>query len=131
MGKTGVHLRYHRREEYTKLTPTEKDELREWRASTGQGKGTGKPPAKKKARFESSEKAITSAVNKLVEEKMKAIETEKTNGNEAEAYIMSLFKKFAGGKAVISDVNAAATAPVPQTLRSIVKRAKNASNVHP
>jgi hypothetical protein len=60
---------------------------------------------------------------------MKALEVKKTNGNEAEAYIMSLFKKFAGGKATISDVNAAATAPVPQTLRSIIKCAKNAANV--
>jgi hypothetical protein len=31
IGKTGVHLRYHKRQEYYKLSREQRDELREWR----------------------------------------------------------------------------------------------------
>jgi hypothetical protein len=63
---------------------------------------------------------------------MKAMEQEKTNGDEAEAYIMSIFNKLSAasktGQGQISDVtveptpNTSVTAP---TLKSILKWAKN------
>jgi hypothetical protein len=43
IGKTGVHLRYHPSSEYQKLTTEQKDELREWRETTGGGKKRAKP----------------------------------------------------------------------------------------
>jgi hypothetical protein len=43
IGKTGVYLRYHPSSEYQKLTTEQKDELREWRETTGGGKKRGKP----------------------------------------------------------------------------------------
>jgi chorismate mutase len=97
------------------------------------GKGKTKDVSSKKGKFDTT-KAIASAVEKKVAEKMKAMEQEKTNGDEAEAYIMSIFKKFSAankaGQGQISDVtvepgtstSASVTAP---TLKSILKRAKN------
>jgi hypothetical protein len=124
-GKTGVHLRYHNIDEYKKLSKDQKDELREWRSKSGHGKGRGEKDSKKKPRVAfDREKAIASAVTKQVAEKMKAVEQAKTNGDEAEAYIMSLFKKFSG-KASISDVTVETPAPVPSNLKHIIKRAKN------
>jgi hypothetical protein len=63
-------------------------------------------------------------------EKMKAVEKEKTNGAEAEAYIMSIFKKYAGGKASVSDLTAEtpADAAIPSSLKSIIKCAKHAKS---
>jgi hypothetical protein len=36
IGKTGVHLRYHNKQEYDKLPVEQRDELREWRKTTNQ-----------------------------------------------------------------------------------------------
>ena len=70
-------------------------------------------------------KAIASAVEKQVAVKMKAIEKEKAKGDETEAYIMSIIKKYSAGnneKAKVS--NTTAVAP-PPTLKGILKRVKN------
>ena len=127
IGKTGVHLRYYNSDEYKKLSKEEKDELRDWR-KTPQGKGKGRGDKtntnKKNVSFD-TEKAIASAVTKQVAEKMKAVEKAKTNGDEAEAYIMSIFKKLSGS-ASVGDVTAETPAVVPASLKSIIKRAKNA-----
>jgi hypothetical protein len=124
-GKTGVHLRYHNADEYKKLSKHQKDELREWRITTGQGKGKSENDSKKKPRVAfDRDKAIASAVTKQVAEKMKAVEQAKTNGDEAEAYIMSIFKKMSA-KATVSDVSAERPAAVPSSLKGIMKRAKN------
>jgi len=81
-------------------------------------------------------KAIASAVEKKVGEKMEAMEKEKISGNETEAYIMSLFQKFATAgntkKVKISDVTTSEPTPAPPppptpTLKSIIERAKNGS----
>ena len=76
-----------------------------------------------------TEKAIASAVTTHVAEKMKAVKQAKTNGDEAEAYIMYIFKKYAG-KVSVSDVTAKtpAAAAVPSSLKSIIKCAKNAKS---
>jgi hypothetical protein len=137
IGKTGVHLRYHPSSEYQKLTTEQKDELREWRESTGGGKKRGKPnnhkdgkQQQRNVRFK-SDKAIAAAVEKKVNERLKSEEKAKAQGDEAEAYIMSIFQKMAGAnKATIASVNPppAAAPPVPATLHGILRRAKNAKS---
>ena len=74
-------------------------------------------------------KAIASAVAKKVAEKLKTIEQEKSNGNDTEAYIMSIMQKHAGksGKVQISDATVEPmSTPTAATMRSIIKQAKNA-----
>jgi hypothetical protein len=74
-------------------------------------------------------KAIASAVDKKVAEKMKAMENENAIAGETEAYIMSIFKKMQGGngQAQISNVavSPSASAPTASTLKGILKRVKN------
>jgi hypothetical protein len=74
IGRSGVHLRYHSPPEYAKLSKEEKDELREWRQTSEAGKGKpnrGKDFKKEQGvRFETN-KAIASAVEKKVAEKLK------------------------------------------------------------
>ena len=48
IGKTGVHLRYHKPEEYDDPTRPQKKELMEWRASHGGEKAGGVSFKKKK-----------------------------------------------------------------------------------
>ncbi len=122
-GKTGVLLQYHSPDDYKKLSKAQKDELRDWRTKSGHGKGKSEKDGPKKPRFD-RDKAITSAVTKQVAEQMKAVEQAKTTDNEAEAYIMSIFKKYAG-KASVSNVTVEPPANVPSALKSILKRAKN------
>jgi hypothetical protein len=72
-------------------------------------------------------KAIASAVEKKVAERMKSMAQEKANEGETEAYIMSIFEKYNGGKgkkAQISDVEASTSVSAP-SLKSILKRAQN------
>jgi hypothetical protein len=62
---------------------------------------------------------------------MKTMEQEKANGDETEVYVMSIFQKFADGKAGKVQVSDATAEPTPiktaPTLKSILKRAKNAN----
>ena len=74
-----------------------------------------------------TEKAIASAVTKQVAERMYAAEQAKTSGTEAEAYIMSIFKKYAG-KAPVSDVTAEKPAAVMSSLKGIIQCTRNAKN---
>jgi hypothetical protein len=135
IGKTGVHLRYHPSNEYQKLTNDQKNELREWRESTGGDKKRKHPNQKTQQRnvkFK-SDKAIAAAVEKKVNERLKAAEQTKVQGDEAEAYIMSIFQKMTGTKATVSAaVNlppVVATPPVvPSSLNRIIRRAKNAKS---
>jgi hypothetical protein len=107
----------------------------------GLGLGSGKPGkdgknksskgSYKTARFDKT-KAIASAVEKKVAEKMKEMEQEKSNETDTEAYIMSLIQKCTkgtNGKVRIADVTAdaapAPSIPTAATLKSIVKRSKN------
>jgi hypothetical protein len=134
IGKTGVHLRYHSPPEYAQLTKEEKDELREWRLPSGtkgsKGKSSpksGKEFKKPHVRFDQT-KAIASAVEKKVAERMNAINQSKTKEDELEAYIMSIIKRHSGVKV---DGSAADTSEVvkppllPSGLKGIIRRAKN------
>jgi hypothetical protein len=128
-GSTGVSLRYHTKAEYNLLPKDQRDELREWRNGGKRGgdfKGkSGKFPPNKKPIDRT--KAIASAVEKKLAERMKSMEEEKANEGVTEAYIMSIFEKYNGGKgkkAQISDVEASTSVSAP-SLKSIVKRAQN------
>ena len=129
IGSSGVHLRYHSPDDYKKLSKEEKDDLREWRKTTG-STGKGGKDKKKPKRYD-SEKAIASAVEKKFTEKLQAMEKEKTSDAATEAFIMSVFEKHAAtpGKVQISDATSEPRQilrlpPIP-TLKSILKRAKN------
>lgn len=79
-------------------------------------------------KYKSTEKAIAAAVEKKVEERMKAQEKAVTQGNEAEAYIMSIFQKMSGTKATIAaavNLPPVVAQPVPPILNGIIRRAKN------
>jgi predicted DNA-binding WGR domain protein len=134
-GSSGVSLRYHTKAEYDKLPADQKEELREWRKSSAfNKKGKGNKDGHRPSHQFDTTKAIASAVEKKVAEKMKAMEQEKTEETVTEAYIMSLFQKFATGKAgkvQIGDTTVAPATPstaTALTLKSIVKRAKNAQS---
>ena len=110
------------------MSKEQKDELREWRLKTSQGKEK-KDTKRNTVKFKSgTEKAIASAVTKQVAEKMKDIDKEKNNEDEVESYIMSVIKKCSG-KATVSDASAGTS--VPPSLKGIIKRAKNASSDKP
>jgi hypothetical protein len=135
IGKTGVHLRYHPSSEYQKLTSEQKDELREWRETTGGGKKKGKHnnsdgKQNRNVRF-NSDKAIAAAVEKKVQQRLKAEEKTKTQGDEAEAYIMSIFQKMTAKKATVAaavNLPPVAAPSLPPTLHGIIRRAKNAKS---
>lgn len=127
IGKSGVHLRYHPTPEYQKLSQEQKDELREWRDTKKRGRPGNKSDKPRKNL--KSAKAMAAAVEKKVKERLKAEETKKSQSDETEAYIMSIFQKCQGSKASVA---ATVTLPpicppsLPPTLHSIIRRAKNA-----
>jgi hypothetical protein len=135
IGKTGVHLRYYPSAEYQKLTNGQKDELREWQETNGGGKKRGKPYNKdrkqqRNVKFK-SDKAIAAAVEKRVPKRLKAEEKVKTQSDEAEAYIMSIFQKMSGNKATVAatvNLPPAVAPPLPPTLHGIIRWAKHAKS---
>jgi hypothetical protein len=125
-GASGVPLRYHTKQEYDLLDKKQKDELREWRKSSA-FKGDKRKKGKKPEIFDAA-KAVASAVEKKAAEKLKAMELEKTEETDTEAYVMALINKCAGkaGKAQASQVNFDPPPRLP-TLKSILKKAKKDS----
>jgi hypothetical protein len=135
IGRTGDYIRYHSPPEDAKLSKTEKDELGEWRQTSGAGKGKGKPNRGKDFTEEQgvcfeTNKAIASAVEKKVAEKLKALDQTKNKEDEIEAYIMFIIKKHSGKKVDISSATAddaenPTTTPAPPSLKGIIRKAKN------
>jgi hypothetical protein len=127
IGKRGLRLCYYPSAEYQKLTNGQKDELREWRETTGGNKKRGKPYNKdgkqqRNVKFK-SDKAIAAAVKKRVHERLKAEEKVKTQSDEAEAYIMSIFQKMSGNKATVAaavNLPPAVAPPLPPTLHGSI-----------
>ena len=129
IGKSGVHLRYHNFQDYKRLNEEQKDELRAWRETTGSKGKRGRPDTvdkrnnstSKKTKFD-NEKAIASAVEKKVAEKMKALKKAKSDDDKTESYIMSIIKKAAQGSKAVKIGDTTAITP---SLQSIIKRARN------
>ena len=90
-GSSGVPLQYHKKEEYDLLNKAQKAKLCEWRRS----KLTEGEKMKNGDRKFDTTKATASAVEKKVNEKLKAIEQEKSTNNDTEAHIMSIMQKHA------------------------------------
>ena len=89
--KVGVHLQYHKSEDYKLLTREQKDELHEWRETDEGKEAMAKDKGKKgcKVHFDAKQKkAMAASVEKKVAAKLKAIEEEKSSSDEMKAYIM-------------------------------------------
>jgi hypothetical protein len=121
--------------EYQELTNGQKDELREWRETTGGDKKRGKPYNKDGKQQRNvklkSDKAIAAAVKKRVQERLKAEEKVKAQGDKAKVYIMSSFRKTNGNKATVAaavNLPPAVALPLPPTLHGIIRRTKNAKS---
>ena len=122
IGKSGVHLRYHKPDEYQELTRDQKSELREWRMNSTQKSPKGRDKRPKHNR----NKGMAAAVEKQVVTKLTAAlkahddSTSEASDEQTRAYIMSLLK--APEKPVV-----AATTVKRVTLKSILGKAKNRS----
>ncbi len=134
IGKTGVHLRWHKRKEYEALTAAQKKELYEWREANpeaaknpnakGKGKGQGKYYTNKQ---------LSSLVTKKVKIALEKNTEEQQDVSAGEAFIVSVVEKALGARANASSAaaeTAPAKAPAPPTqlhpsaLKSILKRAE-------
>jgi hypothetical protein len=90
-GKTGVHLRCHKRQEYNKLSKEQKDELTEWTE-----KSDVKPPAKHNGKGKKksyTKKQLASQVSKRVKSTMDKSSEEMKAQDDTKVYIMSLIKE--------------------------------------
>ena len=124
--KTGVQLRYHTKKEYSTLSQEEKEELSEWRISTGQKKPKDSGANTKKKTSKSGNKAIAAAVEKQVAAKFKQIHEEQKQDEELEAFIMSCIEKTS--KKPRTETPAKVTTSANSALKSIISRAKNKSD---
>ena len=146
IGKSGVHLRWHSKKEFKKLTQDQMKELMKWREhklsqdsnyDPKSEKGSKKESGGDKRRTKKEKKAFAAAVEKQVnnklEAKLKEAKDEEQTEKDMRSYIMSLFQSSNSSnsslstKATTSATNATtSTSTKPQvTLRSILKRAKS------
>ncbi len=129
IGKTGVHLRWHTKKDYAKLSRAQKLELKEWREANPEDV---KPPAADKSNAKGqymSDKQISSLVNKKVKFALEKQEEEKQKESKEEAYIMSLLQKTLDAQASVSANTSKSPAPSTSVdLKSILKRVKNSQN---
>jgi hypothetical protein len=129
IGKTGVHLRYHTRQEYEKLSKAQRAELYEWREAN-----EGKQPPHKKHKTAFGKKQVASLVKKNVKWELNQLtkQAKQPKDEDGEAWIMSIVNKTIDQRqAAVSSATAVAAAPpetppLPpaSTLNSILKRAK-------
>jgi len=123
IGKTGVHLRYHKTEEYHKLTKEQKDELRQWRKDNPNDAAPTKGKAAKKWK-----KQIAAIVASELESQVKkAQDTPDDDDVDAATLIASVVKDQLKKQetAAAAAVDAANSGTKKVTLKSILKMAKN------
>ena len=149
IGKTGVHLRWHKYSEYQELTPEQRSELYEWQqnnpekceaskaAAAAQRQGEGENPKKKQKRGNRNKKTVTKkSVAKLVAKQVDKALGKSSEDKEEEAfqeYLTSMVNAAVNGKKNTSANAAGASAeseqPKPKaTLRSILKSARNSGH---
>jgi hypothetical protein len=122
IGSSGVHLRYHKPDEYETLSNDQKEELRIWRKKSKDKPKKGrasKPGVQTKQQRDS---AMAAAVEKKVEKKLAAAlkaadESAAPTEDEARAYIMALMKE--------DKPPAEAAKAKKVSLKSIIGRARN------
>ena len=94
IGKTGVHLRFHTKSEYSRLTPEQKLELKTWREHNKGKAQHGKPSPKHDEPTKSSQaKQIAAAVSKEVAKRLKRKNSSPKDDDDddsIDAMIMSL-----------------------------------------
>jgi hypothetical protein len=130
LGRTGVHLRYYKVDEYKKLSKEQKDELREWRDNNpdiakgkkDKKKGGGKEPKKMKIQ-------VASMVSKQVEKHLKKMMEEEDESNTVydKAAISAMIEEAIKKKSPSSSSNVSQTTATTKkvSLKSILKNAKN------
>lgn len=140
IGTTGVHLRYHVREDYLKLSTDQQDELREWR-KTPEGKAASQKGSNKKNKTKGRAKStgkggagghakmIAAAVEKTLKDR-----EDKKSAEEAQELIVSMLTKAAittppgrnaAAGATASGLATMDGAKLATTLRSILGKAQN------
>ena len=144
IGKTGVHLRYHKYHDYWALSEDQRKELDEWRTRTGQKKPNAKKSKKDdgKGNKRFTEKEVASLVDKRVENKLKSLMEEEKKDDDDHAYLVSVVESImeaSQGKASTpksdkkvvfetSSTNATASAGKGKaSLQSILRSARNAA----
>ena len=128
IGKTGVHLRWHKREEFYKLSKEQRKELVEWRAKEKEKEGNDgkKGPGKDKINKKKREASIAAAVDKRIDEKLKETEKDSQDEQGLKNYIMSVIHQMKpNGAAPPPSAIASSTITKNVTLQSILKKAKN------
>jgi hypothetical protein len=137
VGKTGVHLRFHKHKEYQTLNNDQKAELKDWRekeVAAGRGGKPGGQMTRKKGKDNSSEKHINSRIDAAVARKLaaraQAENDKKSDEAAADSYIVSAFERMIGKKVVppapTRQITAGATnAQKTSILKTILGRAKN------
>ena len=68
-------------------------------------------------------------MTKKIAENMKSAQQANTNGDEVEAYTISIFNKYTGKMSVSDVTTEAPSVTTPCSLKCIIKRAKNAKNI--
>lgn len=135
IGKSGVHLRWHKFKEYKALSQEQREELDTWRekkkakkkAKNGDGNSNDGGNSKR-SRNKAMAAAIEKKVNEQIEAKLKEVEAEKSSEEKDRAYLMSLLNigpnESKPVKATTSSTSATAKGH-NVTLQSILKRARN------
>jgi hypothetical protein len=129
IGKTGVHLRYHSKEEYKKLSKEQRLELKEWREKKTEN-GDGQPP-KKRARGDKMSKKQIAAISKAAAKHITQMNKDDEEDDDMNSLIMSLQTKAATtdvtDKTPEKPALAASAKVNTSALKSILRRAKNAN----
>ena len=137
VGKSGVHLRFHKHAEYQTLNAEQKAELKEWRekeVAAGRGGKSGGSGGKAKGKAsKTGDKHINSRIDAAVAKKLaahaKAADDKKSDEAAADSYIVSAFERMIGKKTTLaSPVQITAGAAIAQKasiLKTIIGRAKN------
>ena len=87
---TGVHLRFHTKAEYHKLTHEQKGELKQWRMDNPD---KVQPPPNKRQKTQSyTPQHLASLVSKQVKAELNKGSKAQKNSEEAKAYIMSVIR---------------------------------------
>ena len=123
IGKTGVHLHYHKNSDYSTLTQEQKNELCEWRANNPNiPKAGAKKPRKEASKKPKSFMKIQ--VASLVEAELKRAEKSEAQENNEEQYIMSMVE--AAVTKTLNQQNEQKSQAKPKvSLKSILKNTKN------
>jgi len=123
IGKTGIHLRYHKMEECHKLMKEQKDELRQWQKDNL----TDAAPMKGKAAKKWKKQIAAIVASELESQVKKAQDTPDDDDVDAATLIASVVKEQMKKQetATTAAVDAANSGTKKVTLKSILKMAKN------